>query len=157
MFGNPGKCEARFFGQAGLRAGLATVLPGGLSSPAAPLSVEGKWEAPQPRPCPLLSSQDYCAYKSIFPLIKHRRTMGHGKPAGWCEPNSGISVQFVPKWPVWMSAGAAQTDLLAPCWAHPPVRPWCRVSLRNVDLQTPLGLQRRLFNRLLKNFSEIWR
>lgn len=67
IFGNPGKCEARFFGQAGLRAGLATVLPGGLSSPAAPLSVEGKWEAPQPRPCPLRSSQDYCAYKSIFP------------------------------------------------------------------------------------------
>lgn len=42
MFGNPGKCEARLFGQAGLRAGLATGLPGGLSSPAAPLSVEGK-------------------------------------------------------------------------------------------------------------------
>lgn len=42
IFGNPGKCEARLFGQAGLRAGLATVLPGGLSSPAAPLSVEGK-------------------------------------------------------------------------------------------------------------------
>lgn len=42
MFGNPGKCEARVFAQAGLRAGLATGLPGGLSSPAAPLSVEGK-------------------------------------------------------------------------------------------------------------------
>lgn len=42
MFGNPGKSEARVFGQAGLRAGLATGLPGGLSSPAAPLSVEGK-------------------------------------------------------------------------------------------------------------------
>lgn len=40
--GNPGKCETQFFGQAGVRAGLATVLPGGLSSPAAPLSVEGK-------------------------------------------------------------------------------------------------------------------
>lgn len=40
MFGNPGKCE--LFGQAGLRAGLATGFPGGLSSPAAPLSVEGK-------------------------------------------------------------------------------------------------------------------
>lgn len=42
MFGNPGRCEARLFAQAALRAGLATGLPGGLSSPAAPLSVEGK-------------------------------------------------------------------------------------------------------------------
>ena len=43
MFGNPGKCEERFCGRAAsLRAGLATVLPGGLSSPAAPLSMEGE-------------------------------------------------------------------------------------------------------------------
>lgn len=117
MFGNPGKCEARFFGQAGLRAGLATVLPGGLSSPAAPLSMEGKCSAPQPRPCPLLSSQDYCAYKSIPPtpppLIKHRRSMGHSKAEGRCEA-SRILVQSCPNRQLCLSGGAAQTDSLAP-------------------------------------------
>lgn len=74
--GNPGKCEARFFGQAGLRAGLATVLPGGLSSPAAPLSVEGKWEAPQPRPYPPSSPPQTTVHTNPSFPVKHRRISG---------------------------------------------------------------------------------
>ena len=90
--------------------------------------MEGKWEAPRPRPCPLLSSQDYCAYKSILPtLIKHRRTTGPQRSRGWLgELNGGSLVQLCPttttpkkkkkgvKKPVCVSGGAAQTDVLAP-------------------------------------------
>lgn len=116
--GNPGKCEARLFGQAGLRAGLATVLPGGLSSPAAPLSVEGKWEAPQPRPYPPTPHppssppQTTVHTNPSFP-VKHRRISG-----GVSRP-VGFLVRFGPNCQ-WM---CAHTELLAPCCARQPVRP----------------------------------